>query len=140
MTIGTITVDLEFDIVSDPEFVELMADDIFCAELWTAFANQDWQKVRFPGFTEAEVVAYRLANESKSDWYNWDVWGASFRGMGGVIAGIRNDCHNMDEDYCNWYCSNYSIDANFGDISERVRTILARLGWEPYYPETQESK
>lgn len=131
MTIREIVVNLEYEIVKDPEFLALMADDIFCAELWTAFANQDWRKVRFPDYDDAEVVAYRLQYESASKWDQWDIFSASFRGMGGFIATIRNEHHNMNEDYINWYCSNYTIKASYGDISDRVREQMARLGWEP---------
>lgn len=127
-------VDLVSDIRNSPEFIEMLADDNFCAELWTAFANVDWYKYRFDHLTDEDQIQVLLSStpEERS-------WGASFRGMGGVIATLRNEFYNKGEDYMNWYCSNYRVGDEltsgfsmpYGYVSERVCELLDRLGWRP---------
>lgn len=126
--------DLMNDINNSKEFIELLADDRFCAELWTAFANVDWYKYRFDGLSDEDQVVALLSMtpEERS-------WGASFRGMGGCIATLRNMHHDKHEDYMDWYCSNYrggGPTMPYGYVSDRVMDALDSLGWRPIEDES----
>lgn len=115
--------DLVLDIDKSPEFQALLADDEFCVELWTAFANRDWYRdvIRDQDDETQIVEALTLTQEERS-------WGASFRGMGGVIADLRNRYHAKSEDYMDWYCCNQQP---YGYVSDRVEDALGKMGWHP---------
>jgi hypothetical protein len=118
-------IDFEEDVRKYPEFIQLMADDDFCIELWTAFANVDWYKKYDSSLpTTAEQVEFALTED-----FEHRTWGASFRGMGGVIADIRNEFHGTAEDYMTWYCRNHNNP--YGYVSDRVREALNKIGWFP---------
>lgn len=124
MTDKKIVADLEADITADADFLALMLDEEFCAELWCAFANVAWQKARFPEFSVDEQVVMRLS-DTKSEPVQW-----SFRAVARVIAEIRNAYHNTDETYMDWYCR-APLGYTYGRVSPRVLETLGRLGWEP---------
>jgi hypothetical protein len=116
-------IDFEQDVKRHPEFIKLMADEDFCAQLWCAFANITWYKKFDPLLSEADQVIYRLTDDDANR-----QWHASFRAMGGVIADLRNEFHGADEDYMSWYCSNSDP---YGYVSETVETALNAIGWYP---------
>lgn len=69
-----------------------------------------------------------LANElyaaiTNQDWIheNGDTASYSFRAAGDLIAAVRGEGNYLD-----WYCS-----AAEGQVSERVRELMAREGWRP---------
>lgn len=115
--------DLEADISASPEFVALLAEDLFCTELWNAFANIEWAKRCKIDATDEEKIIDIL-----SEAYLNRTWSASFRGMAGVIADLRNKFHGKQESYIDWYCSS---DLPYGAITDRVEKALNALGWEP---------
>jgi hypothetical protein len=117
--------DFEHDVKRYPEFIQLMAEEEFCARLWTAFANIDWYKKFDPLLpVEEQVIEVLTDDDSKR-------WGASFRGMGGVIAALRNEFHDANEDYMYWYCSNHRYDLDYGYVSDTIREALNKIGWFP---------
>lgn len=115
--------DLILDIKSSPEFITLLADDSFCSELWNAFANIEWVKRCSPNPSDEETIIDIL-----SEAYLERTWSASFRGMAGIIADLRNQFHGKNENYMDWYCSS---DYPYGVVSERVANALGALGWDP---------
>jgi hypothetical protein len=116
-------IDFEKDVKRYPDFIKLMANKEFCAQLWTAFANVDWYKKFDPLLSDVEQVMHRLTDDNSRQ------WGASFRGMGRVIADIRNEIYCTNEDYMTWYCSNG--DMSYGFVSESVEAALNAIGWYP---------
>lgn len=116
-------IDFEQDIKRYPDFIKLMEDESFCAQLWTAFANVDWYKKFDPLLSDSEQVMHRLTDDESRR------WGASFRGMGRVIADIRNEFHGTNEDYMSWYCSHG--DKSYGYVSQAVGVALNAIGWYP---------
>jgi hypothetical protein len=116
-------IDFEQDVKRYPNFIKLMANESFCAQLWTAFANVDWYKKFDPLLSVPEQVMHRLTDDDSRK------WGASFRGMGGVIANLRNEIYGTNEDYMTWYCSHG--DKSYGYVSEAVRVALNAIGWYP---------
>lgn len=82
-------------------FEDRIADTEFCKDLWGAMANVSWKHAFFGTYFDA-----------------------SFRGAGGIIAGLRGDTSEMA--YLKWYCS--SLD---GVITEEILSKLTRVGWVP---------
>lgn len=120
-------IDFEEDVKRYPEFIQLLADKGFCARLWTAFANVSWYKKFDPlQTTEDQIVDILTDNDARK-------WSASFRGMGGVIANLRNQYYNAGEDYMDWYCSNWHGDEeyDYGFICDDIREALNKIGWFP---------
>jgi len=117
-------INFEQDIKRYPDFIKLMENKDFCAELWTAFANVDWYKKFDPLQSSADQVKDVLIDDNENR-----RWGASFRGMGAVIAGIRNEYYNANEDYMDWYCCNHTTE--YGYVSEPLATVLNAIGWYP---------
>lgn len=125
MNLDDIKIDLETDMMNNEEFVQLMADETFCSELWTAPANTEWRKVEFEHMTDEERMYLRLILDD-----SMFRWSGSFRFNGGMIARIRNVHHNTNEDYMDWYCC--SVDGKpYGWVSPRIMESLRKLGWVP---------
>lgn len=133
--------DLVLDIHNSPEFIALLGDTEFCREFWTAFANVTWFKKFEPKDSDGQQVIDVLAHDQNDGERQW---GASFRGMGRVIADLRNEYHGTSEDYMDWYCSNITSDGLtwdhnptarsnycYGYVTSRVRAALHALGWYP---------
>ena len=116
---------LKFDAFEDmrtnDEFISLLADDEFCVLLWGSIVNCTWVKAFDPSLSDAEQVQAYLTYEVDDR-----TWSASFRGMGGIIASIRNEFHNKNENYMDWYCS-----GEYGVIAPIVREAMFKLGWVP---------
>lgn len=119
-------IDFSEDVKRFPFFIELMASNEFCAHLWTAFANVDWYKKYDPLLSEEDQVIFALTCDIDDR-----RWGASFRGMGGVIADLRNEFHSRSENYMDWYCSNHLVNFDYGYVSNRIRTAMNQIGWFP---------
>jgi hypothetical protein len=117
-------INFEQDVKRYPDFIKLLEDGNFCAELWTAFANVEWYKKFDPLLSDADQIIDVLTDDDENR-----RWGASFRGMGGVIANIRNDYYNANEDYMSWYCSNDTKPCGY--VSETIATALNAIGWYP---------
>jgi hypothetical protein len=98
----------------------------YAQNLYCAMCNMQWQK--------AEVMPI-LKDE---------LWSASWRSSGGIVADLRN----QGEDYLDYYCSGIkggmSYDPNDddeyfekkgyvseGDVTDEIREDLAKLGWRP---------
>lgn len=116
-----VTYDIEDDMSNSPEFVALMADDEFCKELWSAFANVTWYKKYVREWSDEDQVMDILKED-----YQHRADGYSFRGAGGLIARIRNAHHGKDEDYMDYYCC-----GPYSTVTERVREAFLKLGWVP---------
>lgn len=52
-----------------------------------------------------------------------EIYSCSWRYAGGLVAEIRDG----GESYMDFYCS-----GNEGTVTEEVKTIFGKLGWEPY--------
>lgn len=120
-----IQVDLKEEMHLNQDFIALLADDDFCVELWTAFANVTWYKKFDPMDDDSQqLISALMYDENDAS----RMWGSSFRGMGGIIAGLRNEFHEKSEDYITWYCCNV---LPYGHVSSRVREALNAMGWFP---------
>jgi hypothetical protein len=125
--------DLESEFQESQELIKLLSDDNFCSELWTAFANITWYKAFDPLASNIDNVVIALTSEQEGR-----TWSASFRGMGSVISELRNQFLDKNEDYMDWYCSNYATvrgertqEYEYGHITQRVRELLLGMGWKP---------
>jgi hypothetical protein len=120
-------INFEQDVKRYPDFIKLLEGKEFCAQLWTAFANVNWYKKFDPLLSETEQVMDVLVDDIENR-----TWGASFRGMGGVIADLRNEFYDTNEDYMDWYCSNLHYDSKpYGYVSEAITKALTAIGWYP---------
>lgn len=114
--------DLEDDIKNSPETIALFADDQFCKNFWGSFANVDWIKFHDSTLPPDQQIIDKLTEPTEGR-----IYGKSFRGMGAVIARIRNEFHGKSEDYIDWYCT-----SSYGEVYEDVVDALEKLGWKPY--------
>lgn len=109
---------------------KVRASDSYAQNLYAAMSNMQWQKKEmWPILTD-------------------DLWSASWRGAGGIVADLR--CKG---DYMDWYCSGMGgiaalpedlgnedqLEATMearkyvpeGHVTEEIQEDLARLGWHP---------
>lgn len=124
--------DLEADIRRCPWFMEKLKTESYAQNLYAAMCNRRLQKI--------DVIPI-LKDE---------YWTASWRGAGGIIAGLR-DC---GEDYIDWYCSgiggvafSYDNDEDWlaekryvpeGTVTEEIEHDLAQIGWRSLpYPDEE---
>lgn len=123
--------DLIKDIEQCPEIMaKLQQEDRYYAQnMYCAFSNMQWcPRDIFP--------ALRQGKE--------DLWSASWRSAGGIVADLRN----KGEDYMDYYCSGIkggmSYDPNDddeyfeskryvseGEVTEEIAKDLASIGWFP---------
>jgi hypothetical protein len=123
--------DLVEDIYKDAEILnKIRTRDDYAQNLYAAWCNMRWcPKDLWPAIRQ---------DPSK------DLWSASWRGAGGIVARFRNN----GEDYMDYYCSGMgglaSYDLKEGDeymaqmkfvpegtITDEIATDLDRLGWFP---------
>ena len=93
---------------------ELLEDDAFAAELYSALCNNEWRKGgRFWSCTwrTAGAIVAELRNSRREVWRDRDPGDEQNAGY---------------EDYLDYYCSSHE-----GEISDRVREQLAKIGWVP---------
>ena len=113
--------DLELDMRKSTLILEKVKSDVYAQNLYAAMCNMQWQK------TEVFPI---LRN---------DLWSASWRSSGGIVAELRGG-----GDYMDWYCSgiggmNYdTANANNfpgyvseGRVTDEIRADLGSLGWHP---------
>jgi hypothetical protein len=97
---------MEEDLVNNDEIKTLVQDDTFAQNLYAAMCNVGWLK-------------------------NGIEWSCSWRYSGGLVAELRD----KDEDYMDYYCSGIhdgsSTNVSEGQVSDAVRTALAKLSWTP---------
>ena len=119
---------LEYDLRTTDWILEkVRASDNYAQNLYAAMCNNDFQRL--------EVYPI-LVNQ---------VWSASWRHAGGIIADMRES-----GDYIDWYCSGissqedgYGLDGHVpeveadgrtyvpeGEITEEIEDDLLRLGWQ----------
>jgi hypothetical protein len=122
--------DLEQDIWQDTEILnKIRTRDDYAQNLYAAFCNMQWcPREIFPA----------IRQDPKQD-----LWAASWRGAGGLIADWRGEGNYMD-----WYCSGMGGLATYdlkegdeymaehkyvpeGTITEEIEQDLNRLGWFP---------
>ena len=124
---------MKYDLVEDirncPEMMaKIRADDGYYAQnLYAAWCNMQW-------CPRALWPALRQGDE--------DLWSASWRGAGGIVANLRN----KGEDYMDYYCSgmggfatSYEEDKEWkklghvpeGHITDEIAEDLNKLGWFP---------
>lgn len=127
--------DLVEDIRNCPEIMAKIRDesDIYSQNLYAAWCNMQWAK--------------------KSNWTNkagelgplgiheGDLWSASWRASGGIVANLRN----KGGDYMDYYCSGIrndgyqdDLDIPFprgyvseGEVTDEIKEDLGKLGWFP---------
>jgi hypothetical protein len=123
--------DLVEDIYKDPEILnKIRTRDDYAQNLYAAWCNMRW--------CPKELWPTLRQDPDK------DLWSASWRGAGGIVADIRNN----GEDYMDYYCSGmggvatydlkegeeYMARMNFvpeGTITDEIATDLDRIGWFP---------
>lgn len=100
--------DLERDLVNafwtNSTFTQLVRDDAFMTDLYSALCNTEW---------------FHVQDTSRSH-----PWACSWRHAGGVVSDIRNRVAGLNEDYMDYYCS-----GNEGIVAPRVASALSDLGW-----------
>ena len=122
--------DLVEDIYRDDEVLnKIQTRDDYAQNLYAAWCNMQWCK--------KELWPTLRQDPEK------DLWTASWRGAGGIIAQFRKQ-----GDYMDWYCSGMggvaTYDLDEGDaymakmkyvpegiITDEIATDLDRLGWFP---------
>ena len=111
------TVNLEIEMHKDAIVISHLGDESVAKQFYAALCNMRWRKIGHG--PEDEQLIRRLKGD-------FDVWSCSWRGAGGIIAGIRNIHYNTNEDYMTFYCS-----GNEGDVSTLVEECFKRMGWVP---------
>lgn len=127
---------MKYDLVEDirncPEMMaKIRAEDRYYAQnLYAAWCNMQWCPKEF----------WPILRQDPDK----DLWGASWRGAGGIVANLRN----QGEDYMDYYCSGMGGFATYdlkegeeymaktryvpeGVISEEIAEDLDKLGWFP---------
>jgi hypothetical protein len=130
--------DLVADIEACPEIMaKITAENRYYAQnLYCAWCNMQWCK---------ETIWNKKAGNLKHlDIVQDDLWSASWRGAGGIVAGLRN----QGEDYMDYYCSgikggtSYDVDddnalfierryVSEGEITKEILQDFANIGWFP---------
>lgn len=123
--------DLVKDIYRDDEVLnKIRTRDDYAQNLYAAWCNMQW--------CPKELWPTLRQDPDK------DLWSASWRGAGGIVADIRN----CGEDYMDYYCSGMGGVATYnleegdaymakmkyvpeGTITDEIATDLDRLGWFP---------
>jgi len=123
--------DLVEDIYRDAEILnKIRSRDDYAQNLYAAWCNMQWcPKELWPAIRQDR---------------DKDLWHASWRGAGGIVARLRN----QGGDYMDWYCSGMGGLATYdleegdrymaakkyvpeGTITDEIATDLDRLGWFP---------
>jgi len=122
--------DLVEDIYRDDEILnKIRTRDDYAQNLYAAWCNMQW--------CPKELWPTLRQDPDK------DLWSASWRGAGGIIAQFRKE-----GDYMDWYCSGMGGLATYdleegkaymarmkyvpeGTITDEIATDLDRLGWFP---------
>lgn len=109
---------------------KVRASESYAQNLYAAMCNMQWQKKDvWPILTD-------------------ELWGATWRGAGGIVADLR-----CEGDYMDWYCSGMGgiaalpedlgnedqLEAAMearkhvpeGHVTEEIQEDLGRLGWQP---------
>lgn len=123
--------DLVEDIRKSPEIMaKIRGEDRYYAQnLYCAWCNMQWcPRDIFPALRQSDK----------------DLWSASWRGAGGIVADLRN----QGEDYMDYYCSgirggmSYDPDddndyfekhkyVSEGYVTDEIAKDLASIGWFP---------
>lgn len=109
---------LEKDMKNSKEIISLLMDKAIALEFYSALCNVEWQQI--DNIPDDEKIIDALMGVQS------DIWSCSWRYAGGLIAQIRSDNYNVNENYMDFYCH-----GSEGSISDLVRTTLKQLGWEP---------
>jgi len=123
--------DLVEDIYKDAEILnKIRTRDDYAQNLYAAWCNMRWcPKELWPAIRQDPTK---------------DLWSASWRGAGGIVARFRNN----GEDYMDYYCSGMGGVATYnleegeaymakmkyvpeGTITDEIATDLDRIGWFP---------
>ena len=122
--------DLVEDIRNSPEIMaKIRAEDQrYAQNLYAAWCNMRWCPREL-------IPALRQGDQ--------DLWSASWRGAGGIVADLRN----KGEDYMDYYCSGMGGLAGYdsdpkewrektgfvpeGEVTEEIEKDLNKLGWFP---------
>ena len=129
--------DLQRDLIDTDWIVKKIREDKrYAQNLYAAFCNMRWQKL---------AVLPVLKDQ---------YWSCSWRGAGGIVAGIRGN----GEDYMDWYCSGMGGFAAFADedpeeteryfkerglvpegtVTDEIKEDLKKIGWIPCeWPENE---
>lgn len=114
--------DLAQDLRTSTMILEKVKNDAYAQNLYAAMCNMQWQK------TEVFPI---LRN---------DVWSATWRSSGGIVAELRGE-----GDYMDWYCSGMGGFSHYGNddtgnlpgyvsegkVTDEIRADLGSLGWHP---------
>ena len=117
---------LEYDLRTSDYIAEKCKEEYYAQNLYCAWCNMQWcPRDIFPALRQSDK----------------DLWTASWRGAGGIVADLRN----QGEDYMDYYCSgmggfgNYDKDlgtyyeetqyVSEQTVTDEIREDLLRLGW-----------
>lgn len=127
--------DLVEDIRNCPEIMAKIRDesDIYSQNLYAAWCNMQWAK--------KSVWTNKAGELGPLGIHEGDLWSASWRAAGGIVANLRN----KGGDYMDYYCSGIRNDgyqddldipfprgyANEGEVTDEIKEDLGKLGWFP---------
>lgn len=111
------------DIEDSMKVRDMVKDDQFAREVYSALCNMQWLKVDLSVddfYKERMLKIIAEGNTYRVE----EMFTVSWRTAGGIVADMRNKYHNASEDYMDWYCA-----GNEGEVSERVSEAFEELGW-----------
>jgi hypothetical protein len=130
--------DLEEDILNCPEIMAKLQQEnrYYAQNLYCAWCNMQWCKQTTWNEKAGDLGVLDISEDN--------LWSASWRASGGIVARLRN----QNEDYMDYYCSGIkggmSYDVNDdndyfaanryvseGEVTEEIKADLAKLGWFP---------
>lgn len=127
--------DLVEDIRGCPEIMAKIREEseVYSQNLYAAWCNIQWAKRTNWGNKAGDL--------GPLDYNKDDLWTASWRAAGRIVADLRN----QGGDYMDYYCSgirndNYQDDLDIpfprgyvgeGEITEEIKQDLDKLGWFP---------
>lgn len=114
---------LENELRKDAIVIALLKDKEIATDFYRALCNVDWlKKMQMP--EDERIIQKLLTGTDKG------MWSCSWRRAGRIIAEIRSEHYNVNEDYMDFYCA-----GDEGIVKPIVKECLERMGWEPrvYY-------
>jgi hypothetical protein len=127
--------DLVEDIRACPEIMAKIREEngIYAQNLYAAWCNMQWGKRTVWGDKAGDLSVLSIDHDN--------LWSASWRASGGIVANLRN----KGGDYMDYYCSGIrndgyqeDLDIPFprgyvseSDVTDEIKEDLGKLGWFP---------